>query len=90
MDCAYVGFDSEASCNNATKKPLVIGDTLVHWVPTNAKECHFCYQDALRIYPMIGTQKIIEQRKTWEAKLVDLPQNCTAHYLSTTLDQISA
>ncbi|KAG9294454.1 hypothetical protein G9A89_001959 [Geosiphon pyriformis] len=44
MGCAYIGFDSEASCNNATKKPLVIGDTLVHWVPTNAKECHFCYQ----------------------------------------------
>ncbi|KAG9301589.1 hypothetical protein G9A89_016659 [Geosiphon pyriformis] len=47
-------------------------------------------KDAVRIYLMIGTQKIIEQRKTWEAKLVGLPQNCTAHYLSTTLDQISA
>ncbi|KAG9294834.1 hypothetical protein G9A89_008526 [Geosiphon pyriformis] len=34
----------EANCNNATKKPLVIGNTLVHWVPTDAKECHFCYQ----------------------------------------------
>ncbi|KAG9306125.1 hypothetical protein G9A89_016029 [Geosiphon pyriformis] len=44
MSCAYVGFDSEANCNNATKKPLVIGDTLVHWMPTDAKECHFCYQ----------------------------------------------
>ncbi|KAG9299312.1 hypothetical protein G9A89_013960 [Geosiphon pyriformis] len=32
------GFDSEASCNNATKKPLVIGNILVHWVPTDAKE----------------------------------------------------
>ncbi|KAG9297406.1 hypothetical protein G9A89_009490 [Geosiphon pyriformis] len=47
-------------------------------------------KDAVRIYPMIGTQKVVEQRKTWEAKLVDLPQNCTAHYLSTTLDQIKA
>ncbi|KAG9299079.1 hypothetical protein G9A89_020392 [Geosiphon pyriformis] len=47
-------------------------------------------KDAVRIYPMIGTQKIIEQRKAWEAKLVGLPQNCTAHYLSTTLDQIKA
>ncbi|KAG9303081.1 hypothetical protein G9A89_005039 [Geosiphon pyriformis] len=46
-------------------------------------------KDAVRIYLMIGTQKIIEQRKTWEAKLVGLPQNCTAYYLSTTLDQIS-
>ncbi|KAG9297401.1 hypothetical protein G9A89_009485 [Geosiphon pyriformis] len=44
MDCAYVEFDSKASCNNATKKPLVIGDTLVYWVPIDAKECHFCYQ----------------------------------------------
>ncbi|KAG9292554.1 hypothetical protein G9A89_006925 [Geosiphon pyriformis] len=35
-------------------------------------------------------EKIIKQRKTWEAKLVDLPQNCTAYYLSTTLDQIKA
>ncbi|KAG9292549.1 hypothetical protein G9A89_006920 [Geosiphon pyriformis] len=42
------------------------------------------------IYPMIRTQKIIEQRKTWETKLVGLPQNCTAHYLNTTLDQIKA
>ncbi|KAG9304220.1 hypothetical protein G9A89_019782 [Geosiphon pyriformis] len=47
-------------------------------------------KDAVRIYPMIGTQKIIEQRKTWEVKLVGLPQNCTAHYLNTTLDQIKA
>ncbi|KAG9284504.1 hypothetical protein G9A89_014108 [Geosiphon pyriformis] len=47
-------------------------------------------KNAVRIYPMIGTQKIIEQRKTWEAKLVGLLQNCTAHYLSTTLDQIKA
>ncbi|KAG9290711.1 hypothetical protein G9A89_011674 [Geosiphon pyriformis] len=44
VGCAYIGFDSEASCNNATKKPLVIGNTLVHWVPTDAKECYFCYQ----------------------------------------------
>ncbi|KAG9294450.1 hypothetical protein G9A89_001955 [Geosiphon pyriformis] len=44
MGCAYVGFDSEASHNNATKKPLIIGNILVHWVPTDAKECHFCYQ----------------------------------------------
>ncbi|KAG9300856.1 hypothetical protein G9A89_004486 [Geosiphon pyriformis] len=47
-------------------------------------------KDVVRIYPIISTQKIIEQRKTWEAKLVGLPQNCTAHYLSTTLDQIKA
>ncbi|KAG9300843.1 hypothetical protein G9A89_004473 [Geosiphon pyriformis] len=44
MGCAYIGFDSKASHHNATNKPLVIGDTLVYWVPTNAKECHFCYQ----------------------------------------------
>ncbi|KAG9284511.1 hypothetical protein G9A89_014115 [Geosiphon pyriformis] len=44
MGCAYVRFDSEASCNNAIKKLLVIGDTLVHWMSTDAKECHFCYQ----------------------------------------------
>ncbi|KAG9297679.1 hypothetical protein G9A89_011194 [Geosiphon pyriformis] len=44
MDCAYIGFDSEASCNSAIIKPLVIGNILVHWVPTGAKECHFCYQ----------------------------------------------
>ncbi|KAG9298713.1 hypothetical protein G9A89_012781 [Geosiphon pyriformis] len=30
--------------NNATKKPLVIDDILVHWMSTDAKECHFCYQ----------------------------------------------
>ncbi|KAG9297400.1 hypothetical protein G9A89_009484 [Geosiphon pyriformis] len=47
-------------------------------------------KDAVRIYPIIRTQKIIEQKKTWEAKLVDLPQNYTAYYLSTTLDQIRA
>ncbi|KAG9289397.1 hypothetical protein G9A89_007958 [Geosiphon pyriformis] len=47
-------------------------------------------KNAVRIYPMIGTQKIIKQRKTWKAKLVGLSQNCTAHYLSTTLDQIKA
>ncbi|KAG9288334.1 hypothetical protein G9A89_021365 [Geosiphon pyriformis] len=45
-------------------------------------------KNAVRIYPMIETQKTIEQRKAWKAKLVDLLQNCTAHYLSTTLDQI--
>ncbi|KAG9301533.1 hypothetical protein G9A89_008385 [Geosiphon pyriformis] len=38
IGCAYIGFDSEASHHNATNKPLVIGDTLVHWVPTDAKE----------------------------------------------------
>ncbi|KAG9288438.1 hypothetical protein G9A89_015644 [Geosiphon pyriformis] len=47
-------------------------------------------KNAVRIYPIIGTQKIIEQKKTWEAKLVNLPQNCTVYYLSTTLDQIRA
>ncbi|KAG9306007.1 hypothetical protein G9A89_009331 [Geosiphon pyriformis] len=40
-------------------------------------------KDVVRIYPM-------EQKKTWEAKLVGLPPNCTAHYLSTILDQIKA
>ncbi|KAG9284785.1 hypothetical protein G9A89_003708 [Geosiphon pyriformis] len=35
MGCAYIGFNSEASHNSATKKPLV---------PADAKECHFCYQ----------------------------------------------
>ncbi|KAG9291806.1 hypothetical protein G9A89_012091 [Geosiphon pyriformis] len=44
MSCAYIGFDSEASCNNTTTKPLVIGDKLVHWMPIDAKEYHFCYQ----------------------------------------------
>ncbi|KAG9298273.1 hypothetical protein G9A89_002761 [Geosiphon pyriformis] len=44
MNCAYIRFDSKASHNNATKKPLVIGNTLVYWVPIDAKECHFCYQ----------------------------------------------
>ncbi|KAG9305992.1 hypothetical protein G9A89_009316 [Geosiphon pyriformis] len=47
-------------------------------------------KDTVRIYSMVEIQKIIEQKKTWEAKLVDLPQNCTVHYLSTTLDQIKA
>ncbi|KAG9289236.1 hypothetical protein G9A89_022546 [Geosiphon pyriformis] len=45
-------------------------------------------KNAVKIYPMIDTQKIIKQRKTWKAKLIDLLQNCTAHYLSTTLNQI--
>ncbi|KAG9289398.1 hypothetical protein G9A89_007959 [Geosiphon pyriformis] len=31
MDCAYIGFDSETSCYNAT-------------ILTDAKECYFCYQ----------------------------------------------
>ncbi|KAG9284503.1 hypothetical protein G9A89_014107 [Geosiphon pyriformis] len=44
MGCAYIEFDSETNCYNITNKLLVIGDTLVHWVPTDAKECHFCYQ----------------------------------------------
>ncbi|KAG9296589.1 hypothetical protein G9A89_015181 [Geosiphon pyriformis] len=44
MDCVYIEFNSKVSCNNTTKKPLVIGDTLVSWVLTNAKKCHFCYQ----------------------------------------------
>ncbi|KAG9298702.1 hypothetical protein G9A89_012770 [Geosiphon pyriformis] len=47
MGYAYVGFNSETNHNNATKKPLVIDDTLVHWVSTDAKECHFCYQSEI-------------------------------------------
>ncbi|KAG9298272.1 hypothetical protein G9A89_002760 [Geosiphon pyriformis] len=39
---------------------------------------------------IVRKDAIIEQKKTWEAKLVGLVQNCTAYYLSTTLDQIKA
>ncbi|KAG9294822.1 hypothetical protein G9A89_008514 [Geosiphon pyriformis] len=73
MGCAYIGFDSEASCNNATKKPLVIDDTLVHWVPTDAKECHFCYQkkegDTKKVINNIRLAKLYVKRNVPEENI---------------------
>ncbi|KAG9302220.1 hypothetical protein G9A89_020654 [Geosiphon pyriformis] len=61
MGCAYIGFNSEISCNSTTIKPLVIGDTLVHWVSTDAKECHFYYQK--EITKKLSTAKLYVRRK---------------------------
>ncbi|KAG9306111.1 hypothetical protein G9A89_016015 [Geosiphon pyriformis] len=66
MDCVYIGFDSKASHNNATKKPLVIDDTMVHWVPTNAKECHFCYQ----VEHLVSKCPILHKKKEGDTKKV--------------------
>ncbi|KAG9288437.1 hypothetical protein G9A89_015643 [Geosiphon pyriformis] len=73
MDCAYVRFDSEANRNNTTKKSLVIGNTLVYWVLTDAKKCHFCYQVGHLVSkcPILHKKKEGNTITSWSNKLTD-------------------